>query len=81
MSYLNDYVADLNVMNKLFKRPALSINKAADRKAILENLECELSPENLCCDGELSGAPLRAKAKKLNGALAELEALNRTYGK
>jgi hypothetical protein len=81
MSYLNDYVADLNQMAKLFKHPTLSVNKAADRKEILDRLECDLSPENLCCDGELSGAPLRAKAKKLNGALAELEAVISKYGK
>ena len=37
--------------------------------------EADLSPENLCCDGELRGAKLRAKSNMLNGAKADLQRL------
>ena len=33
----------------------------------------ELSPENLCCDGELSGAPLAQKKRELDAAWRYLE--------
>ena len=33
------------------------------------NLYCDLSPENLSCDGELSGSQVRAKAARLRAEL------------
>jgi len=76
MSHLTKYVADINSWNQIFnkKTPKLSINSPVDREKIRQRLECDLSPENLCCDGELGGAALRRKADYLNGALAELNA-------
>jgi len=50
---------------------------AADRQKLLDDLECALSPENLCCDGELSGPALQRKSRQLNGALRELKALRK----
>jgi hypothetical protein len=38
------------------------------------DLAGDLSPENLCCDGELRGARLRAKHRDLLRRWAELEA-------
>lgn len=78
MSYLKQYVVERNALNKMFKRPTLTINSPKDRATIRQLLECDLSPENLCCDGELRGAPLRAKSRKLFGALDEL---NKMEGK
>ena len=46
---------------------------------LADRLASALSPENLCCDGELRGAKLRAKAKLLNGAKAELAAMGVTH--
>lgn len=77
MSHLKKYVEQANLMQKLFRKPKLSVNKPGDRKYLLDCIEGDLSPENLCCDGELSGAPLRVKHSMLLGAKAELEA----YGK
>ena len=45
------------------------------RVALAQRLSCNLSPENLSCDGELRGAELQAKAKLLYKAKEELEAL------
>jgi hypothetical protein len=38
----------------------------------LQRVECELSPENLCCDGELRGKALLDKAARLNRQRAAL---------
>ena len=40
-------------------------------------LEGDLSPENLCCDGELRGKALADKSKRLRGAYKELQALDK----
>jgi hypothetical protein len=45
------------------------------KQRLAQRLLSALSPENLCCDGELRGAKLRAKASLLNTAKLELEAL------
>lgn len=39
------------------------------------NLESDLSPENLCCDGELPMAEVRKRSRLFNAAKDELEAL------
>jgi hypothetical protein len=43
-----------------------------------ERLVCELSPENLCCDGELSKTQVRAK---LAGIRREWKALEKLAGR
>lgn len=43
-----------------------------DAVKIFRHIDSELSPENLCCDGELSPAKVRAKHKKLIKALQTL---------
>jgi len=47
----------------------------AHKKELANRLLSALSPENLCCDGELRGAKLRSKSIMLNTAKADLEAL------
>ena len=47
----------------------------AQRVALAQRLSCSLSPENLCCDGELRGAKLQAKSRLLYKAKEELEGL------
>lgn len=41
----------------------------------LERIENELSPENLCCDGELRGSALRAKHNELLSAQRHCQSL------
>jgi hypothetical protein len=45
----------------------------ADLTRLRGEIECDLSPENLTCDGELSGDNLQRKAAHLNRVKAELE--------
>lgn len=42
---------------------------------IFSNIEGDLSPENLTCDGELPFAQVQKKAKMLNDAEGELLAM------
>jgi len=64
---LAQYIARQNFMSKLFGTPAIDPNniKPADARRLLDSIEADLSPENLCCDGEISGAEVRRKAKFL----------------
>ncbi len=39
---------------------------------LTETIDNSLSPENLTCDGEMSPAMVRARAKLLNGAATDL---------
>jgi hypothetical protein len=55
--------------------PAVADLTPVHKKELANRLLSALSPENLCCDGELRGAKLRAKSILLNTAKADLEAL------
>ena len=69
-NYLEQYVKQRNMQRMWFNQPQFDVNNLSpkDVRELLDSLECDLSPENLCCDGELRGAPLRAKTKMLNEA-------------
>ena len=68
--YLAQYIEQRNRQRMWFNQPQIDPSNISpkDARELLDMLECDLSPENLCCDGELRGAPLRAKAKMLNEA-------------
>lgn len=68
--YLAQYVFQKNMWNRVFNKPEIDLTNISPAQArdLLDSLECDLSPENLCCDGELRGAALRNKAKMLNEA-------------
>ncbi len=78
MKALNHYVAQANVMRNIFGQDLFDVNDAASRKAIAERIECDLSPENLCCDGELSGAQVRKRYTQLTNAAKQLMKLDAT---
>ncbi len=59
-----------NIWNKDARLPTTQAEVDTWRNQI----ETDLSPENLCCDGEISGAAVR---RKLNGLKAELKELAR----
>ena len=46
-----------------------------DIDCLLQDLDHELSPENLTCDGELFGVALNRKREMLESAMAELIAM------
>jgi len=82
MKYLTAYVERVNFTARFMEAHGASTKTynarnltAKDRDELLAKIECDLSPENLCCDGELRGAKLRAKALMINGAKAALQRL------
>jgi hypothetical protein len=66
------YVEQKNQWNAMFGKPELDVKLATDRQRIAEMIDCELSPENLSCDGEISAAQVRAKYKFLVKAAQDL---------
>lgn len=76
ISTIEQYVADKNRWTAIFKGPQLSLLNAKDRQKLAASLDADLSPENLTCDGELSGFQVRAKAKFLRRAAEELQSID-----
>jgi len=74
MRNLEAYVEQKNFWNRIAKRPLIDAANLTrfQIQEMYESIQCDLSPENLCCDGELRGAALRKKTAMLNGALREL---------
>lgn len=68
--YLTEYIGQKNMWRGLFKRAEIDPANIRPKEAreLLDMLECDLSPENLCCDGELRGEALRRKTKMLTEA-------------
>jgi hypothetical protein len=77
---LKKFIKQENMFDTFFtKEPAFPENPAqltGDQKLQLaKRLLSALSPESLTCDGELRGTKLLTKARMLNQAKADLEAL------
>ena len=75
---LEAYVDSKNSWGKLFGSKTLSLQNAADRQAIADSIDADLSPENLTCDGELTRAQVQAKYQRLTRAARELQTIDPT---
>ena len=73
---LATYVDRKNSFAKIFGSRQLSLQNAADRQAIADSIDADLSPENLTCDGELSRTQVQARYKALTKAAKELQKLD-----
>lgn len=75
---LKQYITQMNTMDRLFSKsahvpiPTDCLLSAASKARVLQQLESDLSPENLTCDGELRGSRLRARQSFLNAVQKEL---------
>lgn len=80
MRNLKVYVDNVNRWAKLFGDTEINVNNIDEEAAqrLFQKIDGDLSPENLCCDGELSMAQVRRKAKMLRGTIADLEKLGFT---
>ena len=76
VSALTTYVDQKNAFAKIFGSRQLSLQNAADRQAIADSIDADLSPENLTCDGELSRSQVQARYKTLTQAAKELQKLD-----
>ena len=72
MKELKQFVERENKWSAIFGSPALDLASAADRKKIASKIDSCLSPENLTCDGELTGAQVTTKYRFLNKAAEQL---------
>jgi hypothetical protein len=68
------YIQQQNVWADFSKTKKLDIKTltVADRNRLQQQLDCDLSPENLCCDGELRGIALQRKTRFLLAVQREL---------
>lgn len=76
MRNIKAYVESQNKFRAIFGQKPLTLNTADGRQAIAEQIDCELSPENLTCDGELSRSQVQARYTKLIKAARELKQLD-----
>jgi len=72
MKALQTYIDEKNRWRAVFGKAPLTLASAADRQRIAETIDCDLSPENLTCDGELSHTQVRARYKQLTTAAKQL---------
>jgi hypothetical protein len=72
ISTLEQYVEQKNRWGNIFGEKSLSLLRAEDRQKIADMIDCDLSPENLHCDGEVSPAVARRKYQMLTRCAQEL---------
>jgi hypothetical protein len=80
---LKKFIVQENIMARMFKGTIYpedtDLLLERHKTELADRLAGALSPENLCCDGELRGAKLRTKARLLHGAKADLVAMGVTH--
>jgi hypothetical protein len=73
---LEGFVESENRWRAIFGSKSLSLLNTADHQTIADIIDSKLSPENLTCDGELSGSEVRTKYKYLTRLAEELQSIN-----
>lgn len=76
MKTLDVLVKEHNAWQAIFGKLPLDMRVQKDRQDMADHIDSRLSPENLTCDGELSGAQVRAKYNRLTRAANELYKLD-----
>jgi len=76
MSALQKYIDQKNRWNSIFKGKQYEIQTAKGRQEVANCLDSDLSPENLCCDGELSRSQVLTKHRALTSVVKELQKLD-----
>ena len=72
MSELQQYIEHQNFYRVLFKKEPIDLSNAYDRQEVADKLSCDLSPENLHCDGEISPNEARRKYRYLMNCVNSL---------
>ena len=76
MKALNAYIEQKNKWNAIFKGEQFEVRTAQGRQRIARSIDCELSPENLTCDGELSRTEVNRRYRELTAAAKDLARLD-----
>ena len=74
---LAKYIADHNRWAQFFKQAPIHLEfmTRGAKKELEQRIECDLSPENLCCDGEASPAYVRQRGTFLRKVQRELQSV------
>ena len=78
MTALQKYIDQKNKWNKMFKGKEYEIQTSKGRQEVADCLDCDLSPETLSCDGELTRSQVQARYRTLTQAAKELQKLDPT---
>ena len=78
MQALKNYVEEKNRWSAIFGHSGLTLDTVAGRKEVAEQLDCDLSPENLHCDGEITQAQAMKKFRSLSKVAEQLIKLDPT---
>jgi hypothetical protein len=74
MKNLEAHIEDRNRWNALFKKEPMTFPLTQeDVIDLAQGIDCDLSPENLHCDGEISHQAAQAKYNVLTATLRELK--------
>jgi hypothetical protein len=80
MKSLQKYIDQKNQWASLFKgqrtESLYEVDTAAGRKRVAGMIDCDLSPENLSCDGELPMSQVNARYRVLTAAARDLVKLD-----
>jgi hypothetical protein len=82
MKNLAQYIEQKNAWASIFNNPTYDVNNLSesDCQNLFNSLDNNLSPENLTCDGERSGAQVKQYARFYNAAAKELVTIIRANG-
>jgi hypothetical protein len=78
MKALQAYIDRKNKWNAMFRGEQFEIQTQAGRQRVADLIDCELSPENLSCDGELSATQTRHRYLELTRVAQQLVQLDPT---
>lgn len=78
MSALQVYLVHQNRLRKIFNQRRLDLDSPEDRQQLAQDLDSQLSPENLTCDGELPRSAVQSRHRQLLAVAQELQALDPT---
>jgi hypothetical protein len=78
---LTQYTANKNMWRKLTGQPLYDVFNlsAVDVAELAQSLDCDLSPENLYCDGEISATQARTKYNFLVKVIKELRTVGHPF--
>jgi hypothetical protein len=78
MKALQAYIDRKNKWNAVFRGEQFEVKTAKGRQRVADLIDCELSPENLSCDGELPRAEVQARYRELTRVAQQLVQLDPT---
>lgn len=78
MSALQVYLVHQNRLRTILRQQTLSLDSVRDRQILADSIDCQLSPENLSCDGELPRSAVMSRYRQLVAVAQELQELDPT---